>query len=162
MGARPSFAGAWSAFSAVRGSVAEVGKLIGGRVKENIDSGVFQNACPIRMSYVLNQTGFPVRHSPGCATVSGGDGKQYIFRANDMMSYLERAFGRPDRTIGSPEESDFRDLKGIIVVKGHGWSNARGHATLWNGSLRSDTCHLLRDPDNGLFVPETASLWALH
>jgi hypothetical protein len=52
--------------------------------------------------------------------------------------------------------------KGIIVVKGQGWSNARGHVTLWDGSFCSDACHLLRDPDNGLFVPETASLWVLH
>ncbi|WP_311765917.1 MULTISPECIES: hypothetical protein [unclassified Caballeronia] len=50
----------------------------------------------------------------------------------------------------------------MIVVKGHGWSNARGHVTLWDGSFCSDACHLLRDPDNGLFVPETASLWVLH
>jgi len=161
MSARPSFAGAWSAFSAVRVSVADVGKLIGGRVKDNIESGVFQNACPIRMSYVLNQTGCPIRKSPGCATVTGGDGKQYIFRVNDVMSYLEHEFGRPDRTASSPEERDFRDLKGIIVVKGHGWSNARGHVTLWDGSVCSDNCHLLRDPENGLFIPETASLWSL-
>ena len=91
-----------------------------------------------------------------------GDGKQYIFRVSDMMSYLEREFGRPDRTVGSPEERQFRDLKGIVVVKGHGWANARGHVTLWNGRMCSDTCHLLRDPENGLFTPETASLWVLR
>ncbi|HCC0827642.1 TPA: hypothetical protein M3111_004710, partial [Escherichia coli] len=51
--------------------------------------------------------------------------------------------------------------KGIIVVKGHGWSNARGHVTLWNGSVCSDQCHLLNDPDNGTFVPEVGILWVL-
>ncbi|MEA7515189.1 T6SS effector amidase Tae4 family protein, partial [Salmonella enterica subsp. enterica serovar Virginia] len=44
-----------------------------------------------------------------------------------------------------PKQSDFIGKKGIIVVKGHGWSNARGHVTLWNGSICSDQCHLLRE-----------------
>ena len=37
------------------------------------------NACPIRMSYVLNQTGFLVRKSARYATVSGGDHMQYLY-----------------------------------------------------------------------------------
>ena len=43
-------------------SVPAVGKLIGGKVNYNINNltpaqGQFQNACAIRMSYVLNQSG---------------------------------------------------------------------------------------------------------
>lgn len=52
-------------------------------------------------------------------------------------------------------------MQGIIGVKGHGWSNAAGHVTLWNGTQCSDTCHLMSDPDNGPFVPDTASIWKL-
>lgn len=114
------------------------------------------------MSYVLNVTGFPIASGNRYETVSGGDKRQYIFRVADMMGYMERRFGKPDRTVKNPKPSDFADMKGIIVVKGHGWSNAWGHVTLWDGTKCSDTCHLLNDPDNGPFVPETASIWVLQ
>lgn len=162
--ARPSFNQAWNAFLKVKVSVSEVGKIIGGNVQQNIDMpvGGFQNACPIRMSYVLNMTGFPISKAYGLATVSGADGQQYIFRVNDMMVYLSRRFGSPDKTVQSPKPSDFSGMKGIVVVKGHGWGNAKGHVTLWDGYKCSDSCHLLNDPDNGAFTPETASIWTLR
>ncbi|AKJ31963.1 cytoplasmic protein [Caldimonas brevitalea] len=149
---------------AVRVSVAEVGKKIGGNVQKNIElpEGGFQNACPIRMSYVLNVTGFPIPKSSQYAMVSGGDRHQYIYRVGDMMSYLEHAFGKPDKTVKSPTQADFAGMKGIIVVKGHGWGNARGHVTLWDGTKCSDSCHLMHDPDNGPFVPDVASIWVLR
>jgi len=150
---------------AVRLPVDAVGKKIGGAVQKNIELGAnggFQNACPIRMSYVLNATGFPIHPSAQYAMVSGGDHRQYIYRIPDMMTYLERTLGKPDKTVKSPKPSDFANMKGIIVVKGHGWSNAKGHVTLWDGTQCSDTCHLMNDPDNGPFIPETASIWTLQ
>jgi Type VI secretion system (T6SS), amidase effector protein 4 len=161
---RPSFISAWRAFVSVRVPVAEVGRKIGGNVQKNIElpTGGFENACPIRMSYVLNKTGFPIRKSSTYSTVSGADSGQYIFRIGDMMRYLERTFGKPDKTVRVPKTSDFTGMKGIIVVKGHGWGNAKGHVTLWDGYKCSDSCHLLHDPDNGTFIPETASIWELH
>lgn len=162
---RPSFNMAWAAFLAVRKSVGEVGKMIGGKVQENIElpagQGKFENACPIRMSYVLNTTGFPIPKSSMYSTVSGADRRQYMYKEPDMMAYLARTFGKPEKTVKSPKPSDFANMKGIIVVKGHGWNNAVGHVTLWDGSKCSDACHLLADPDNGPFVPDTASLWVL-
>lgn len=79
---RPSFKKAWAAFLAVRLPVSDVGKKIGGFVQKNIDMpfGGFENACPIRMSYVLNKTGFPVKKDPKYPSVSGADHKQYIYR----------------------------------------------------------------------------------
>lgn len=161
---RPSFSAAWTAFLAVRVPVADVGKKVGGAVEKNINMplGGFENACPIRMSYVLNSTGFPIPKSHSYASVSGADQKQYIYRVGDMTSYLERTFGTPDKVAKSPKTSDFTDMKGILVVKGHGWGNAKGHITLWDGTQCADTCHLLYDPENGPFVPETASLWVLQ
>lgn len=165
-GKRPSFSTAWSAFMAVNLPAEEVGKKIGGRVQQNFElpkgRGRFENACPIRMSYVLNMTGIQIHRSPQYSSVSGADHRQYLYKVPDMMSYLEQVFGKPDKTVRSPRPSDFAGMKGIIVVKGHGWSNAVGHVTLWNGSTCSDSCHLLDDPDNGTFVPDTASLWVLQ
>lgn len=44
---------------------------------------------------------------------------------------------------------------------GNSCSNARGHVTLWNGNICSDTCHFLGGAENGSFVPDVASLWIL-
>ncbi len=138
-----------------------VGRKIGGHIQINIDSGVFQNACPIRMSYVLNKCGVSVPRGKKYAVVSGKDKKQYMYRVNDMIGYLEEIFGKPDMTIRSPKFSDFSGKKGIIVFSGSGWSNARGHVTLWNGVACSDTCHFMSSPENGPFVPEKGYLWSL-
>ena len=157
---RPSFADCWARFAEVNVSVAEVGKKIGGKVQANIDSRVFQNACPIRMSYVMNYAGVPIPRT-GYAVVSGSDGLWYLYRVNEMMTFLERSFGAPEHSANSPNPSHFFSKKGVIVVTGHGWTNARGHVTLWNGAVCSDSCHLGGDPSNGSFVPETAALWTL-
>ena len=73
---RPSFNEAWSAFGKVNFPVADVGRIIGGNVGQNISGGYFENACPIRMSYVLNATGFPISRSSPYATVREGANKR--------------------------------------------------------------------------------------
>ena len=162
---RPSFQRAWTAFMAVRLSVKDVGKKIGGNVQKNIeipeDQGGFGNACPIRMSYVLNVTGFIIPKSKLYSSVSGADKHQYLYKVPEMMRYLEQTFGKPDKLVKSPKTSDFANMKGIIVIKGHGWKNAVGHVTLWDGRKCSDTCHLLNDPENGKFIPDTGAIWVL-
>jgi hypothetical protein len=164
--ARPPFNNAWQVFRQINVPVRQVGEIIGGKVKQNInipgDQGGFENACPIRMSYVLNKTGHPIARSSGYSTVSGGDGKWYIFRVRDMKSYLRSVFGEPDKKVmGTPNPSDFSGMKGILVVQGSGWDDAGGHVTLWDGTSCSDSCHLANDPDNGRFIPGEANLWVL-
>ncbi|WP_255553125.1 T6SS effector amidase Tae4 family protein [Denitromonas iodatirespirans] len=66
-----------------------------------------------------------------------------------------------DKDTATPTPDDFSQMQGIVVIKGHGWGNASGHVTLWNGTLCADSCHLLGDPDNGSFVPESGALWVL-
>jgi hypothetical protein len=163
---RPTFDNAWHVFMQVNVPVRIVGDIIGGKVKHNIDmpekEGGFANACPIRMSYVLNKTGFTIHRAPDYATVSGGDGQWYIFRVQDMKSYLRGAFGALDKAVRCvPQPSDFSGMQGILVVQGKGWGNAGGHVTLWDGARCSDSCHLANDPDNGAFIPGEASLWML-
>lgn len=110
----------WSvvSFRKVNHSVADVGSIIGGNVGKNITGGYFQNACPIRMSYVLNATGFPIARNSPYAKVSGADNKFYIYRVNDMIDYLTHTMGKPDLIVNNPKQSDFIGKKGIIVVKG--------------------------------------------
>ncbi|MEX8812297.1 T6SS effector amidase Tae4 family protein, partial [Salmonella enterica] len=104
---RPSFNEAWLAFRKVNHSVADVGSIIGGNVGKNITGSYFQNACPIRMSYVLNATGFPIARNSPYAKVSGADNKFYIYRVNDMIDYLTHTMGKPDLIVNNPKQSDF-------------------------------------------------------
>ena len=103
----------------------------------------------------------PAKRSPGHA-VQGADGKWYMFRVAEIVTFLGRTFGAPDRSVANLTPGDFAGLKGIIAVQGHGWGDTSGHATLWNGQLCSDSCHLLHDPDNGTFTPSRGSLWVLR
>ena len=67
--------------------MAMVGKKIGWNVEKNIAAHIFQNACPLRMSYVLNKSGFPIAKGAGYEVVSGADKRLYLFRGNDVMDY---------------------------------------------------------------------------
>ena len=163
---RPSFVRAWSAFQEVNVPVKEVGEKIGGYVKINIDipeeQGGFANACPIRMSYVLNSSGIPIPRSDSYKSVSGADGHQYIYRVPDFIKHMISTFGKPDVEVHRrPFRKDFEEYKGILIVRGSGWGNASGHITIWNGITCSDSCHLGYDPDNGTFNPNYAALWIL-
>lgn len=158
---RPTFHAAWSAFMDINIPVDQVGRKIGGKVQQNIATRVFENAYPIRISYVLNKSGTPIRRGVGYQVVSGADGSLYLHRVGETLEYLSRVLGKPDTTASSPEADDFAGMRGILVVTGRGWANARGHVTLWDGRQCADACHLLHDPDNGPFTPETASIWTL-
>lgn len=162
---RPNFETAWSAFRVVNVPVREVGLIIGGAVQRNIEipesQGGFANACPIRMSYVMNRTGFAIQKSAQFKSVSGADHHQYLYHVKAMILWLELQFGAPDVVITSPKPGDLKGRRGILVVKGHGWGNATGHVTLWDGVRCADACHLIDDPLNGRFVPDSAALWIL-
>lgn len=158
---RPGFMSAWNAFSEINVPVKDVGKKIGGKVQANIDSGVFKNACPIRISYVLNKCGLKIQRNSKYVTVSGAHNDQYIYRVTDIVQFLRDSFGKPEFTKTNPEPINFSNKKGIIVFSGSGWSNASGHVTLWSGINCSDACHFVSSPDNGSFIPHQANLWVL-
>ena len=165
MATRPSFNKCWNLFKKVNVSVASVGTLIGGKVETNIKLGAnggFENACPIRLSYILNYAGTKLPGPKrGYAVVSGQDGKWYMYRVPDMIRFLERTWGKANKISKNAKPTDFSTARGIISVQGTGWNNATGHVTLWNGNRCLDSCHLAQDPDNGTFVPTLAKLWTL-
>jgi len=157
---RPKFQIMWHHFITVYGdgSVPSVGEKIGGKVQENIELGVkdpkvgFTNACAIRMSYSLNNSGVTIPRG-AWKTVSGGDKKQYIYRVSDLIKYLTHTFGKPDKAVRNPKPSDFAGLKGILVFSVQ-WSDATGHVTLWDGNSCSDHCYFP--------VAAEASIWLLN
>lgn len=145
MGDRPQFAQARTAFQNVYGdgSLHHVGRFVGGKVRTNIDSGVFENACAIRMSYVLNSIGIPIVAGSTDA-VSGSDGRRYIFRVKDLFSFLQTRLGKPDLVVSHPSAAALQGRKGIIVFEVSGWTNASGHATLWDGTQCPDRCYFVQ------------------
>lgn len=158
---RPKFALARQAFREVYDeagkTVSGVGTLIGGKVDYNINAltpeqGRFENACAIRMSYVLNKTGNKVPFISG-QTVSGGAGDWYIYKVKTLILYLKKKFGEPDLTVDTPKAADFHEKKGILVFDVTQWVDASGHATIWDGNTCSDTCYFP--------IAKRAYLWQL-
>ena len=142
MANRPHFIVALSSFRDVYGdgSLQHVASFLGGKVKTNIDGEFFKNACAIRMSYVLNKSGASIPSMPG-KTVSGSDSSQYIYKVKDLVDFLRLKMGTPDKMIKNPKPTDLDGVSGLIVFEVAGWSDATGHATLWNGAQCADHCY---------------------
>ena len=107
-----------------------------------VGSNFIENSCAIRVSRSLNYSGHKVKYIPPNLTVSGGDGNWYIYRVKELVKYLRSSYGEPDIVVESkPYQNSFKNKKGIIVFEVDGWSDASGHATLWNGVTCSDKCY---------------------
>jgi hypothetical protein len=144
---RPTLSQAVRAFAVVNKSVSEVGTFIGGKVDYNINTitkaeGRFENACAIRISYILNSTGNKIPLIAG-QTISGKDGNWYIFRVKTLIQYLNKTFGAPDHIIENPTAAKLAKNKGIVVFEVNQWIDASGHATVWDGKNCSDKCYFL-------------------
>ena len=112
--------------------------MVGGKVLLNARAGIFKNSCSIRLSHALNKSGDLIPFIKG-KTSSGKNPPKwwYIFRVSDMKSYLEGKYGQP---IIYSDRNRFEKCapKGILVLDVPGWSDASGHATLWNGKTTID------------------------
>ena len=158
---RPGFAAAWNRFKEIDLPVVDVGRKIGGYVQLNITSTDFRNACPIRMSYVLNYCGIRIPAPGQYHAVSGKDHRWYMYRVMEMKDFLLRRFGPAELRLARPLSQGFVGRRGILLFEGDGWNDARGHVTLWSGRACADACHFSGQAGNGLFVPTQASLWVL-
>jgi len=108
---------------------------LGGELNQ---SWVGPNSCVMRMSKAFNYAGkdHEIPKSPkGLLTVKGGDGKNYAIRVIEFIDYLHTHYRNPDmvKTGSAMKPESFTD-KGIIAWLIDGWSDARGHFTLWDGS----------------------------
>jgi len=104
----------------------EIGDLIGGNVKTNIDGGWFKNGCAIRMSYAFNYSGEKIQFKKD-KTVSGGDNYYYYYRVKDFKEFLENNYSENKIT------KDFKDKKGVIIFEDCSWTDATGHIDLFDG-----------------------------
>ncbi|WP_438632239.1 type VI secretion system amidase effector protein Tae4 [Microbulbifer sp.] len=122
----------------------EVFTEIGGKVKLNYDIGVFSNACATRISKALNHSGemhqipfYKTQDSHGNDVVqvsSGGKKLWYIYRVRILAQYLREAYGPPRLISSDTYKTDLAGKKGIIIFEVSGWTDATGHADLWDGA----------------------------
>lgn len=164
---RPSFAIAWTASMRIydpANPLKRAAKVIGGYVATNINAPPpknWKNACAVRMSYILNQSGVTIPASTG-KTVTGADKKNYFFRVPDLIDFLKQRWGNPDLILPYPPSgggSAIAEKRGLILFEISGWSDARGHATLWNGNRCYDHCYFNEPEAN--YKTDRANFWSL-
>jgi hypothetical protein len=161
---RPLFAAAWAASMRIydaTNSGKRVADVIGGKVSQNIaPRGKWVNTCAVRMSYILNQTGTLIPFT-GEATVSGADHRWYFHYVKDAISFLKKTWGEPDFVAPYPSSGGgpLKGKKGVILFEIAGWSDAKGHATLWNGSGCYDHCYF--NEPGAAYKTDRANFWSL-
>lgn len=163
---RPSFADAWAAAQRIydpSNSGEKVAKLIGGYVEKNINNPDpkqrWSNTCAVRLSYILNQVGVLVPRIPG-QTVSGTGGHQYFFRVRDLIAFLRQRWGEAEIINYPPADGgSLAGKKGLVLFEISGWSDAHGHATLFDGKSCYDHCYFNGPGAN--YRTDRANFWSL-
>lgn len=162
---RPTFSAAWNAAAKIynpKKPTEHVAKIIGGRVAANIyPNGRWENTCAVRISYILNKTGFPVPFIKD-KTVSGADRQWYFYRVKDLIAYLTRTWGSADLSVAfpPPNSGELTGKKGIVLFDISGWNDANGHATLWNGNGSCyDYCYF--NEPGARYTTNYAKFWML-
>jgi hypothetical protein len=112
------------------------------------------------MSYILNHTGLVISRISG-QTVSGADERQYFFRVKDLVAFLRQQWGEPDEIVKYPPPGGgpLAGRKGVILFEVSGWSDAQGHATLFDGKVCYDHCYF-REPE-AKYHTDRANFWSL-
>lgn len=162
---KPSFAAAWAASQRIYSTSNpgdKVAEVIGGAVAANIKNTTqpWENTCAVRMSYILNQTGTLIPARAG-KTVTGKDHRNYFYRIGDVIAFLRTQWGPPEVVKYPPSGGGtLAGRKGVILFVVEGWSDARGHATLFNGKTCYDHCYF-NEPD-AKYRTTKANFWKLQ
>lgn len=141
---KPSFASLWKNYPAPQtyptqtnpSGQQSIWDLIGGKVAQNGNSGVFTNSCTVRMSYALNKAGCQIPYVKG-KTVSGANGDWYFFRLADLSEFLQGQWGAAETLNPDGWKAALAGQSGIIQYEIQ-WSDATGHMSLWNGATNVD------------------------
>ena len=117
-------------------SISELGELIGGKVLYNIENFPnFRNTCAIRMSYILNMSGYDIPYKSQ-STISGdinedGDKEWYYYKVEDLQNYIVATFGEGE-IYSVDNMSKLTGRTGIICYEDCNFSDATGHIDLWD------------------------------
>lgn len=120
----------------------------------------WENTCAVRMSYILNESGLLIPHIAK-QTSSGADKRWYFRAVNDLIDFLSEEWGKPDLVVSFPQPNggNLTGRKGIILFEVTGWRDARGHATLWDGTICYDHCYFNEPGRN--YRTDRANFWQL-
>ncbi|VWB32032.1 hypothetical protein BLA14095_01252 [Burkholderia lata] len=111
------------------------------------------------MSYILGEAGMVMPRIPG-QTVSGGDSRQYFFRVRDLIRFLEQRWGKAEGVKYPPSNGGaLAGRQGVILFEVSGWSDAQGHATLFNGRTCYDHCYF--NEPSARYRTDRANFWSL-
>lgn len=163
---RPYFAAAWAASQRIydpANPAAKVAKVIGGNVAVNINNRDprqrWANTCAVRLSYILNYSGMLIPRVPG-QTVSGADKRWYFYRGKYLIGFLEQQWGKAEIVKYPPSGGGtLAGKKGLILFEVLGWSDAQGHATLFDGSICYDHCYF--NEPGATYRTDRANFWSL-
>ena len=164
---RPSFNAAWAASQRIYdpdNPAAKVAQVIGGYVAKNINNPNpaqrWENTCAVRMSYILGEAGLALPRTRG-KTVSGADKRQYFFRVRDLIAFLTQQWGEAE-AVEYPAAGGgiLAGRQGIILFEVSGWSDAQGHATLFDGLSCYDHCYF--NEPGAKYRTDRANFWALQ
>jgi hypothetical protein len=165
---RPLFTAAWAASMRIydaTNSGKRVADVIGGKVAQNIKPpgapGSWENTCAVRISYILNETGVLIPFVSARETTSGADRRWYFHYVYSVINFLKKTWGEPDTIVPFPASGGgpLKGKKGIILFEIAGWGDAKGHATLWNGSQCYDHCYFNESGAN--YKTDRANFWSL-
>lgn len=135
----------WDAYPAPGGSADEAKHIIGGRAtSDGID-----NTCVLRVSRAFNYSGnlIPRSSTDEILTIKGGDGRNYAIRVREFTRYMRRKYGAPSYEHeypapgGGEVPASFKGRQGVIIFEVEGWTDATGHADLWNGTTCRHHCY---------------------
>lgn len=145
----------------------ELHKFIGGTLEKNIGTPGFPangNTCAVRMSRALNYSFFPISSKVAknlkIETMTGADGKLYIFRVRNLKTYLQQELDITPSRVTKNFATAFSGKRGIVCFDISGWSDASGHIALWDGSSFRETHDDYRNPPAPAKV-DAMTLWAL-
>ena len=162
---KPAFVVAWMASQRIYSAAnpgEKVAQVVGGEVAANIHDKKhpWKNTCAVRMSYILNQSGLFVPATPG-KTKKGADHRNYFYRVTDVITFLNHRWGAPEVVAYPPSGGGaLAGKKGIILFEVHGWTDAVGHATLFNGTTCYDHCYF--NEPGVTYHTTKANFWALQ
>jgi len=161
---RPSFTVAWAAAQRIYDALdpgAKVASVIGGKVAANIaPAGTWTNTCAVRISYILNESGVSIPYAMG-KTVSGADKRWYFHYVRDVIAFLRQQWGKPDLVTAYPPSGGgaLAGKNGVVLFEVSGWSDAAGHATLFNGTVCYDHCYF--NEPGATYRTDRANFWEL-
>lgn len=163
--AKPAFATAWAASQIIYNSATpaeHVAQVVGGKVAAYIrdKKNPWKNTCAVRMSYILNQSGLTIPKISG-KTQTGHGNQNYFYRVKDVISFLRNRWGEPEIVAYPPSGGgSLVGKRGVILFEVHGWSDASGHATLFNGTTCYDHCYF-NEPE-ATYRTDKANFWELQ